>query len=65
MSDPCYLIRKRGTQMQKKACAIAAILKKMIIKTAVFMAILDANQACTFWGYQESEPKSVKQLRKF
>nr|WP_144018322.1 cyclic lactone autoinducer peptide [Sellimonas sp.] len=37
----------------------------MIIKTAVFMAILDANQACTFWGYQESEPKSVKKLRKF
>ena len=51
--------------MQKKACAIAAILKKMIIKTAVFMAILDATQACTFWGYQESEPKSVKKLRKF
>ena len=51
--------------MQKKAYAIAAILKKMIIKTAVFMAILDANQACTFWGYQESEPKSVKKLRKF
>lgn len=36
--------------MQKKACVIAAILKKMIIKVAVFMAILDANQACFFWG---------------
>ncbi len=40
-------------------------IEKVIVMLAKKSASVEANTACSCWGYQSKEPKQVKALRKF
>ena len=48
---------------------VKAFIKKraerLVVKMAMRSAYVEANTACSCWGYQPKEPKQVKALRKF
>lgn len=50
--------------MKIKECAKKGV-GRVIAKIAKKSASVEANTACTLWGYQPKEPKQVKALRKF
>ncbi|MCM1186993.1 MAG: cyclic lactone autoinducer peptide [Lachnoclostridium sp.] len=50
--------------MKVKNCAKRGI-EQAIARLAKKSASIEANTACTFWGYQSQEPKQIKALRKF
>ncbi|MBQ4530899.1 MAG: cyclic lactone autoinducer peptide [Lachnospiraceae bacterium] len=40
-------------------------IEKAIVILAKKKAIIEANSACTLWGYQPKEPKEVEKLCRF
>ncbi|MGN0386659.1 MAG: cyclic lactone autoinducer peptide [Lachnospiraceae bacterium] len=50
--------------MRVKEC-VKQRFEKAVVKIARKYASVEANTACSCWGYQPKEPKQVKALRKF
>ncbi len=44
---------------------ITDFVKRVVVYLAKKSAGMEANTACPFIGYQPTEPKAVKKLRKF
>ncbi len=53
----------RGKAMKKKA--FQSIAGKLVTNMARKVAVVDANSACAWLGYQQKLPEGVKKLRKF
>ncbi len=49
--------------MKRKSIILS--IEKMVATMAKKAAIVEANTACPYFGYQEKEKKSIKRLRKF
>jgi len=50
--------------MKRKKC-VKKVVEQAVAAIAKKSAGMEANTACTFWGYQPKVPEEVKALRKF